>query len=581
MKRIKENKNVKLFIVLSLSLIVGFAVFSAVKPVGKAVVFPDVPLKDATQESGDLSFKCSDSDTDAAHTNGDNPLRKGTITLSPGSGTPQTKTDSCFTSLNNPLSTASPSGGYLLEFYCSGVSIEVVATEDDSWLVELLSKTAKIYSCKCENGACKGANENLDPVEVGLEGDMDKDGLTNQEEDPDNNGINGDRNNDHIWDPEETWTETDPTNPDTDGDGVKDGDDNMPRASCAILYQGFNQAFPKGCYNQAGGLDDRNGNRIAEKCEDFLRVIQPPRYQTVPPLPYDPDANIVYFCGLKAKDVCYYLCDKNPYSRINQNKAPIISANIKEVDDSTTELDLSKSKDGNVGGMVQAAVVNFDYAGESFPSELSIFECEDSGASPGVPQPLPGTYQTLIANFISDPSNIITLPNPTRDDLVLEHVYDDTQNHVIAVALLDVIGNTYKCLDTSGVALEFFDSKEPFLPPPASSSAPPTSRPPSSGSSESGKDKTTPTGGETADQQPSGLVQGGEAAKPTSKVGTILIVIIIIIAIVITLLILYFTGKLSGLLSLFSFRKSKDEGEFFNDKPEEEGLSEYLEKDKK
>lgn len=59
--------------------------------------------------------------------------------------------------------------------------------------------------------------------------DTDGDGLKDGQEDTNTDGrIEGDLDNDGVWDPGETWTETDPTDPDTDGDGTHDGADAFP-----------------------------------------------------------------------------------------------------------------------------------------------------------------------------------------------------------------------------------------------------------------------------------------------------------------------------------------------------------------
>ena len=64
-----------------------------------------------------------------------------------------------------------------------------------------------------------------DPSSV-LFPDSDGDGLRDGEEDSDRNGqIGGDLNDNGIWDNSEEWTETDPLNNDSDRDGINDGVD--------------------------------------------------------------------------------------------------------------------------------------------------------------------------------------------------------------------------------------------------------------------------------------------------------------------------------------------------------------------
>ena len=61
----------------------------------------------------------------------------------------------------------------------------------------------------------------IDPNNPDTDGDGAVDGLA---EDKDGNGkIAGDTNNNRVWDSGELWTETDPLNADTDGDGLPDG----------------------------------------------------------------------------------------------------------------------------------------------------------------------------------------------------------------------------------------------------------------------------------------------------------------------------------------------------------------------
>jgi hypothetical protein len=63
-----------------------------------------------------------------------------------------------------------------------------------------------------------------DGTQNGRENYSDGDGLSDDAEDADNDGlVAGDTNHDRVWDAGETWTETDPFNSDTDGDGLSDG----------------------------------------------------------------------------------------------------------------------------------------------------------------------------------------------------------------------------------------------------------------------------------------------------------------------------------------------------------------------
>lgn len=118
-----------------------------------------------------------------------------------------------------------------------------------------------------------------DPGEVWTEtdpnqADTDGDGLLDgYGEDKDFNGlIAGDTNNNRILDSGETWTETDPLNADTDGDGLPDG--------WEVRY-GFDALDPNGVNGPLGNPDGDPFNNIQELANNTNPLVD----DSIPPPP--------------------------------------------------------------------------------------------------------------------------------------------------------------------------------------------------------------------------------------------------------------------------------------------------------
>lgn len=100
--------------------------------------------------------------------------------------------------------------------------------------------------------------------------DTDGDGLKDGQEDTNANGrIEGDLDNDGVWDVGETWTETSPVDSDTDNDGANDGSDAFPLDPAEQL-----DTDGDGVGNNADTDDDDDGlldaNESAYGCNPLL-----------------------------------------------------------------------------------------------------------------------------------------------------------------------------------------------------------------------------------------------------------------------------------------------------------------------
>ena len=121
-----------------------------------------------------------------------------------------------------------------------------------------------------------------DGVRNARDADSDNDGLwdgwdaNGDGEDLDHNGkIAGDANENRIWDANETFTETDPLNPDTDGDGVSDKAEKDASACFNPLnFDSDDDGLWDGPNGPFGG-EDRNGNGVIDGDANGDGVVDP------------------------------------------------------------------------------------------------------------------------------------------------------------------------------------------------------------------------------------------------------------------------------------------------------------------